>query len=54
MTYRKISNISADRRCSNYIWVINNLIAYLGASYIRDLTVYIERDGLEQDCGNSI
>ena len=30
---------STDRRCSNYIWVINNLIAYLGASYIRDLTV---------------
>ena len=30
---------SADRRCSNYIWVINNLIAYLSASYIRDLTV---------------
>ena len=31
---------SADRRCSNYIWVINNLIAYKGATYIRDLTVY--------------
>ena len=30
---------SADRRCSNYIWVINNLIAYKGASYIRNLTV---------------
>ena len=30
---------SADRRCLNYIWVINNFIAYLGASYIRDLTV---------------
>ena len=30
---------SADRRCSNYIWVINNLIANWGASYIRDLTV---------------
>ena len=30
---------SADRRCSNYIWVINNLIAYWNASYIRDLTV---------------
>ena len=30
---------SADMRCSNYIWVINNLIANLGASYIRDLTV---------------
>ena len=30
---------SADKRCSNYIWVINNLFAYKGASYIRDLTV---------------
>ena len=30
---------SADRRCSNYIWVINNFIAYSSASYIRDLTV---------------
>ena len=32
---------SANRRCSNYIWVINNLIAYYGASYIRDLTVLL-------------
>ena len=31
---------SADRRCSNYIWVINNLIAHKGATYIKDLTVY--------------
>ena len=31
---------SADRRCSNYIWVINNFIAYKCAYYIRDLTVY--------------
>ena len=31
---------SADRRCSNYIWVINNLIDYKGAPYIRDLTVH--------------
>ena len=30
---------STDRRCSNYIWEINNLIAYQSASYIRDLTV---------------
>ena len=30
---------SADRRCSNYIWVIDNLIVNKGASYIRDLTV---------------
>ena len=32
---------SADRRCSNYIWVINNFIAYWGASYIRDFMVYL-------------
>ena len=32
---------SADRWCSNYIWVINNLIAYWGATYIRDLMVSI-------------
>ena len=31
---------SADRRCSNFIWVINNSIAYKSAAYIRDLTVY--------------
>ena len=30
---------SADRRCSNYIWVIDNYIAHKGATYIRDLTV---------------
>ena len=30
---------SADRRCSNYVWVISNFIAYSSASYIRDLTV---------------
>ena len=29
----------ADRRCSNYIWVINNLIAYWGAVYIKCLTL---------------
>ena len=32
---------SADRRCSNYIWVINNFIAYQGAIYIRNLSVCI-------------
>ena len=31
---------SDDRRCSNYIWVINNLIVYWSARYIRDLMVY--------------
>ena len=30
---------STDRRCSNYIWVINNFIAYKGATYIRGFTV---------------
>ena len=30
---------SADRRCSNYIWVINNFIVYKGATYIRGFTV---------------
>ena len=31
---------SADRRCSNYIWVIDNSFAYLGVPYIRGFTVY--------------
>ena len=30
---------SADRRCSNYIGVVNNFITYWGATYIRGLTV---------------
>ena len=30
---------SGDRRCSNYIWTIDNFIAHQGASYIRDLTL---------------
>ena len=30
---------SADRRCSNYIWLIDNFITYSGATYIRDLVV---------------
>ena len=34
---------SADRRCSIYIWVINNLIAYEVASYIRCMTVYMQQ-----------
>ena len=33
------SCLFADRRCSNYIWVIDNFIANLGASYIRYLKV---------------
>ena len=32
---------SADRRCSNYIWVINNYVVCKGASHIRDLTVCV-------------
>ena len=32
---------SADRRCSNYIWVINNFIAYEGATYTRGFTVQL-------------
>ena len=32
---------SADRWCSNYIWVISKSIAYQGASYIRYMTVLV-------------
>ena len=32
---------NADRRSSNYIWVINNFVACLGTSYIKGLTVYL-------------
>ena len=32
---------SADRRCSNYIWVISNSIAYWGVFYIRGLMVHM-------------
>ena len=31
----------ANRRCPNYIWVINNFIAYQGASNIKDFMVCI-------------
>ena len=34
---------SADRRCSNYIWVVDKFIAYLGATYIRCFTVDVPR-----------
>ena len=33
---------SADRRCSNYIWVINNFIAYQGTTYVRGFTVLLQ------------
>ena len=36
---RRCSWSSAERRCSNYIWVMNNFITHWGASYIRDLMV---------------
>ena len=39
----RYSRSSADKRCSNYIWVINNVIAYWDATYIRGLTVSITR-----------
>ena len=39
---------SADRLCSNYIWVINNFIAYLGAVYIRGLAVDAMATRLQQ------
>ena len=32
---------SGDRRCSNYIWVINNFITYWGVTYIRGFTVVL-------------
>ena len=41
---------SADRRCSNYIWVINNFIAYSGAPYIRDFTVCFHDNAGNMDC----
>ena len=40
---------NAARRCSNYIWVINNLFAYKGAPYIRDLTVRLLLSNLSWD-----
>ena len=39
----RCSRTSADRRCSNYIWVIKNVIAYQGAAYIGGLAVVIYR-----------
>ena len=32
---------SADRWCSNYIWVIKNWIAHKGATYIREVWQYV-------------
>ena len=36
----KCSWSSAERRCSNYIWVVDNSIAYKGSSYMRDFMVF--------------
>ena len=47
---------NADRRCSNYIWVINNFIANWGVTYIRDLmvlyksTIWFSGDGSVWSC----
>ena len=40
---------SADRRCSNYIWVINNFIAYWGATYIIGFTVLMHSINFKQN-----
>ena len=32
----------AKRRCSNYMWMINNFIAYYGAAYIWGLPVSVK------------
>ena len=39
---------SANRRCSNYIWVIKNFIAHKGVTYIRGLTVRTNDDTLSK------
>ena len=43
---------SAGRRCSNYIWVSNNLIADLSASYIRDCIFISKYDSLVVECNS--
>ena len=39
---------STDRWCSNYIWLINNIIAYKSVTYIRCLTVHTIRSNMTQ------
>ena len=39
----RCSRSSADRRCSNYIWVINNLIAHKGAFILEIWRYWIHR-----------
>ena len=41
-------------RCSNYIWVINNSIAYKGATYIRGLSVIVNLQLLVTRCWRGI
>ena len=41
---------SADRRCSNYIWVINNFAAHWSATYTRGLTVYTSTCNVSTQC----
>ena len=42
---RQCSWSSADRRRSNYIWVINNIIAYKAPAYITGLNVVLKDMG---------
>ena len=42
---------SADRQCSNYIWVIKNFIAYWGAAYIRGFTVVLSVCNIKRSNG---
>ena len=43
---------SADRQCSNYIWVINNYIAYLCTTYIGGLMLVLRlTPNREHSCG---
>ena len=46
---------SANRRCSNYIWMINNFIVHKCASYIRGLNAWrLEADTLITKTINSV
>ena len=44
----------ADKRCSNYIWVINNVIANQGATYIRSSRVCLLTHQLHDHFGYGI
>ena len=45
---------SAARWCSNYIWVINNFIAYQGTSYISGLTVSLQTGQCSEKYSQSV